>query len=212
MSVAVQGSGAWLNARVGCLTASRMAEAMARLKPAKGETVGKPAADRRNLLIELLAERLTGDAVPHFVNDLMRWGIEQEPFAKAEFEAISGELLTSCGFILHRQIAHFGATPDALLGDDAVVEIKCPQTKTHIAWMLDGDVPEQHRAQILAQLACTGRSRAVFVSFDPRLPERQRLFLREWTPEAEQIAAVEQEARAFLAELDAMFERLTGGE
>lgn len=199
---APQGSGAWLNQRVGRLTASRMADAMAFLKN------GKPAADRVNLMRELLAERLTGDAVPHYVNDAMRWGIEQEPQAKEEYETLTGNLLTPCGFIEHPTIEMFGASPDSLLEHDAVFEAKCPSTTTHITWLLAGDVPDQHKPQILAQLACSRRTRAVFMSYDPRIPGAKRLFIREWEPKREEIEAVEAAAQAFLAELDDLFMQL----
>jgi putative phage-type endonuclease len=195
---------AWLSARCGKLTASRMADALDVLKN------GKPSAARVKLMHEILAERMTGDSVPHYVNDFMRWGLEQEPAAKDAYEVATGALLTPCGFIDHPEIDNFGATPDSLLDDDALIEFKCPQTTTHIAWMLAGVVPEQHRPQILAQLACTGRTRAVFASFDPRVPPRSQLFVREWIPTADEIRAVEDGARAFLGEIDAMWEQLTG--
>lgn len=194
---------AWLAARTGKLTGSRMADAMDKTK------AGKSSSARTRLMHELLAERLTGDVVPHFVSDLMRWGLEQEPAAKEAFEVHTGSLLIPAGFVDHPEIGDFGATPDALLDRDAVVEFKCPQTVTHIAWKLAGIVPEQHRPQILAQLACTGRTRAVFVSFDPRVPARAQLFVREWTPERGEIEAVEEAARDFLAELEQMWEVLT---
>jgi len=202
MNFAPQGSGAWLAARAGCLTASRMADAMSVKKD------GKPTADRSKLMIELLAERLTGDAAPHFVNDAMRWGQEQEQHAKAAYEAASGNLLDACGFILHPSIEYFGASPDSFLDDDAVVEFKCPTSTTHIGWLLAGVMPDQHKPQVLAQLACTQRTRAVFVSFDPRMPANRQLFIKEWTPDPAEIAAVEGAARDFLKELDAMFQQL----
>lgn len=200
---APQGSGAWLNARVGHLTASRMADAMAVLKS------GKPSEARNKLMIELLAERMTGDAAPHFVNDAMRWGIEQEPHAKAAYQAHSGELLDQCGFILHPTIEHFGASPDALIGTDCVAEFKCPTSTTHVAWILAGVMPDQHKPQVLAQLACTRRTRAVFASFDPRMPAHRQLFVIDWEPKREEIEAVEDAARQFLRELDEMFDRLS---
>lgn len=194
---------AWLSQRTGKLTASRMADAMDKTK------AGKSSAARTKLMHEILAERLTGDVVPHYVNEFMRWGIEQEPFAKEAFEVATGSLLIPCGFYDHPEIAEFGATPDALLDRDAVCEFKCPQTTTHIAWKLAGEVPEQHRPQILAQLACTGRTRAVFVSFDPRVPAKSQLFIREWEPKREEVEAVEEAARQFLAEVESMWEVLT---
>lgn len=203
MSYIVQGTGQWLAQRVGKLTASRMADAMAVLKN------GKPGAARAALIKELLAERITGDAVPHFVSTFMKHGLEFEPVAKDEYEEASGEILIPCGFVEHPTIANFGATPDALRGADGVAEIKCPQTSTHIEWILAGEVPEQHRPQILAQLACTGREHALFISFDPRIVGNKRMFVREWTPNPNEIAAVESAARDFLAELESMWDVLS---
>ena len=203
MAMSAEQKAQWLADRCGKLTASRMADAMSFLRN------GQPGAARIKLMHEILAERMTGDNVPHFVNDLMRWGTEQEPFAKAAYEASTGELLEPCGTIDHPTIDGFCATPDSLLGSDTVFEAKCPQTTTHIAWKLAGEVPEQHRPQILAQLACTGRTRAVFVSFDPRVPARSQLFIREWEPKREEVEAVEEAARQFLAEVESMWEVLT---
>jgi hypothetical protein len=122
-------------------------------------------------------------------------------------------MLMPCSFITHPLIEFFGATPDALISRDGVAEFKCPNTTTHIGWILAGGVPAQHRPQILAQLACTGRERAVFVSFDPRIKdERRQLFIVEWTPERSEIEAVEEHARKFLAEVEQMFQQLTERE
>ena len=197
---------AWLSQRCGKLTASRMADAM------DLTAKGADSAKRKALKVELLAERMTGDTVPHFVNSFMAWGLEQEPHAKAAFELASGQMIVPCGFFDHPSICDFGATPDGLI-PDGVIEFKCPQTTTHITWMLAGGVPEQHRPQILAQLACTGRSRAVFVSYDPRIrDERKRLYVAEWTPERAEIEAVEQAAIKFLQEVEMMFQQLTERE
>jgi putative phage-type endonuclease len=197
---------AWLAQRTGKLTASRMADALDVLKS------GKPSAARTRLMHELLAERMTGNVVPHFVNDLMRWGLEQEPHAKSAYEVATGSLLTPCGFFDHPTIDNCGATPDSLVDDDAVLEAKCPQTVTHVATMLAREIPEQYHPQILLQLACTGRTRAVFISFDPRCPPKQQLFIKEWVPPRSEIERIEDGARAFLAELDAMWEVLTTTE
>jgi putative phage-type endonuclease len=197
-----ESKGAWLNRRCGRLTGSRMNDALDFLKN------GKPGSARTKYMHEILAERLTGNSVPHYVNDFMRWGIEQEPHAKTAFEEASGAVLLPCSFFEHATIPDFGATPDGLLEADTVVEFKCPQTTTHIAWKLAGEVPEQHRLQILAQLACSRRTRAVFVSFDPRCPPRSQLFIREWTPATAEIEALEEGARTFLAEVEQLWEVL----
>ena len=197
---------AWLSERCGKLTASRMFAAL------DMTAKGAEGAKRRALKYELLAERVTGDAVPHHVNSAMQWGLDQEPAAKAAFELATGRLITSCGFFDHPEIQWFGATPDGLL-PDGLIEFKCPTSVTHIQWLLAGGVPEQHRPQILAQLACTGRQHATFVSFDPRVRDpRRQLHVVEWTPKPQEIQEIEEHARKFLAEVEAMFDELTNKE
>jgi predicted phage-related endonuclease len=198
---------AWLASRCGNLNGSRTAEML------DFTAKGAEGAKRKALKIEILAERLTGDAVPHFVNQFMQWGLEQEPHAKSAYELATGQMLLPCGYILHPTIECYGSTPDSLIGSDAIAEFKCPQTTTHLTWMLAGGVPDQHKPQILSQLACTGRTRAVFVSFDPRIKdERKRLFIAEWVPERAEIEAVEEAARKFLEEVEQMFQQLTERE
>jgi putative phage-type endonuclease len=194
----------WIRSRIGCLTASRMGDAMAFLKN------GKESADRKKLRTELLAERLADVAADHFVTPAMQWGLEQEPRAKEEFEEFSGELLMPAGFVLHPTIEHFGATPDGILqcADDLLIEIKCPTTTTHIEWVHAGVVPEQHKPQMLAQLACTGYRACWFMSFDPRIQGPLRRFIRLYEPKAEEIEQVEEAAKKFLAEAETMFEQL----
>ena len=195
----------WLAQRAGKLTASRMSDAISFKRN------GDESEARAKLKMELVAERMTGDSVRHFVNDAMKHGLETEPEAKAEFELRSGIMLTSCGFYDHPDIEYFGATPDGLVASDAVAEFKCPTTTTHLRWMMDGGVPEQHKPQILAQLACTGRRKAYFASYDPRIKkESARMFWCEWEPDTGEIARIEEAARKFLAEVDELFQRVTG--
>ncbi len=194
---------AFLSDRCGKLTASRMHQAL------DMTAKGAEGAKRRALKYEILAERITGDAVPHHVNAFMQWGLDQEPAAKAAFELATGRLITPCRTIDHPEIDFFAATPDGLL-PGGVIEFKCPQTTTHVSWLLAGGVPDQHKPQILAQLACTGREHAVFVSFDPRVRDpRKQLHIVEWTPKREEVEEIEEHARKFLAEVEAMFEQLT---
>ena len=185
---------------------ARMRDAIERKKD--GEYMKK----RADLLQELLAERVTGGNVPHYVSTEMKWGLEQEPNAKAEYEEDYGVILRPATFIEHPTIENFGATPDALIGADTVVEIKCPLTTTHIGYCGLKTVPEEYQPQILAQLACTGRTKAKFISYDPRIKGPKRLLVRDWEPDPAEIAAIEIEAREFLAELDRMFDEFTTTE
>lgn len=202
---AEQGTAGWLKARCGCLTASRMAEAMDFLKG------GKESKARAKFKIELLAERLTDSMVERFVTDAMRHGIECEPLARDKYEELSGEIVQACGFAQHGEIPFFGASPDGLVGNDGLLEIKCPTSSTYLEWYLDGDVPEQHKPQMLAQLAVTGRKWVDFVAFDPRLPENVQYFQRRFEPGSEEIKAVEEAATAFLNEIETMWDKMMGG-
>jgi putative phage-type endonuclease len=202
----LQGTAAWFAERTGCLTASRMADAMDVLKS------GKESAARRALKIEILAERLTGDVVPHFVTGAMQHGIDTEPAAKAAYSAKTGALITEQGFIRHASIEHFGASPDGRLDAKTGIEIKCPTTPKHLAWLLAGEVPAEHKPQMIAQCVCAKFESVEFVSYDPRMPERLRLFVVRFTPTADERAAVEKAAQEFLAEVEEMFQQLTTTE
>jgi len=201
----LQGTGEWFNARTGKLTASRMRSAIKRLKN------GEDSAERKNLKIEILCERMTGDILDKFVNTAMQWGIEKEPEAKAAYEAKTGRIITDVGFIDHPRIECCGASPDGFV-DDGLVEIKCPTTATHVGWILDGGIPEEHKAQMTLQAAVTGRGWVDFVSYDPRMPEPQQLLVRRFYPTAGEIAEIEAEAEKFLAEVDGLFETITRRE
>ena len=193
----------WLRSRAGKLTASRMRDAMDYLK------TGKPSAKRTQLMRELLAERLTGDSVRHYVNDAMAWGLEKEAEAIAVYEADTGVIVSPAGFYDHPRIDNLGATPDGTV-PNGLVETKCPTTPTFVEWTMAGVVPDEHKPQMIVQLACTGREFCDFVAYDPRIRDvRRRLFVRRYTPTPEEIAAVEAEAVKFLDELDAMFTAFT---
>jgi putative phage-type endonuclease len=211
----LQGTGAWFSARTGKLSASRMRAAMSYLKQSdKDKEAGKPKedkAERKNLKIEILCERMTGDIVDKFVNQAMQWGIEKEPEAKAAYETATGRIIQDVGFIDHPRIQFCGASPDGFV-DDGLIEIKCPTTATHVAWILDGGIPDEHKAQMTLQAAVTGRSWVDFVSYDPRMPKPQQLLIRRFYPTAGEIAEIETEAEKFLAEVDALFDVITRRE
>lgn len=199
-----QRSPEWDALHVGKVTASRLADMTATIK--KGE-----AADRRKYREELVAETLTG--IPcdsRFNTKEMLWGIANEKFARAAYEMHIGALVQSCGFAIHEKITRFGASPDGLVGDDGLVELKCPNTTTHLGYILAGVVPEEYQPQMLAQMACTGRAWCDFVSFDPRLPAHLQLFVVRFYRDEERIAEIEQKVMIFLAEVDAVLAKLNG--
>lgn len=195
---ALAGTPGWLAARRGLLTASRVADAIAVLK------TGKPSESRKKLMMELLAERMTGHAVDHYVTPAMQWGIDNQAAAISEYEAETGELVGPEVFVLHPSIDWFGATPDGLVGKDGLIEVKCPTTPKHLAYVVAGEVPDEYKPQMLCQLACTRRQWVDFVSFDPRIKSPARLFIRRFEPAHSEIERIEEQAREFLAELQAM--------
>lgn len=200
--MSAEAKAAWLAARCGKLTASRMSDAMCFLRN------GQPAASRIRLMHEILAERMTGDSMPHVVTDPMLWGLEHEDEAVDLFVEQTGRDVRLSRLYEHPTIEDFAATPDREL-DDGLLEVKCPTTSKFIAWRLAGVVPEEHKPQMLAQLACTGKKWCGFIAFDPRMKEeRHRLFMRKYEPKPEDIAAVEAAARQFLEEVAAMWEQL----
>lgn len=197
-----QGSDEWKAARLGRLTASRIADATDLLKS------GKPGAKRVTYVGELIAERLTGAAVERFQNSLMRHGTEQEPEARALYEFFHGVTVEPVGFVEHPSIAMAGASPDGLVGDDGLIEIKCPATSTHVDTLLAQAIPEEYVKQIDWQMACTGRRWTDFVSYDPRLPPHMAMFVCRRERDEAAITALEDAARAFLAEIDAKVDAL----
>lgn len=201
-----QGTAQWYADRTGVLTASRMAAAMARLKN------GADSAERKALKIEILAERLTGDITHHYVTPAMQHGIDTEPAAKAAYAARHGTFVEEMPFVPHPSIEYFGASPDGRLEPRLGIEIKCPTTAKHLAWMLAGEVPAEHKPQMIAQALCAGFDAVEFVSFDPRLPKHLQLFVVRFEPTQEERDAVERAAVEFLAEVEAMFEQLSETE
>lgn len=207
----LQNTGQWFNDRTGKLTASRMASAMAFLKS------GAEASERRKLKIEILCERLTGDIVPKYVTNEMQWGIDQEPMAKEAISIIKGWTIRDLGFVEHPRIAFCGASPDGYIEEEhSLIEIKCPSSSTMLSWLLEASdpdwLPSDHLPQMTLQSACMGGIPVWFVAYDPRLPDKQKLLVRKYTPNAEKIAEIEQHAINFLSEVDVMFEKLTQGE
>lgn len=195
MDEIIQGSPEWHELRCGKATASRIADIVAKTKTGWG-------ASRANYRAELVAERLTGTVGERFTNAAMQWGVDTEPHARVAYEFYTGNDVTQVGFVPHPSIGMTGASPDGLVGDDGLVEIKCPGTATHIDTLLGGTVPAKYVTQMLWQMACTGRAWCDFVSFDPRLPEAMRMFVQRIERDDDRIAELETEVIAFLREVD----------
>jgi putative phage-type endonuclease len=194
MSEIIQGSDEWKALRLGKVTASRVSDVVARTKTGYG-------AGRANYMAQLIAERLTGTAAESYTNAAMQHGTECEPEARAAFEFYQGVTVKEVAFVPHPKIDQAGCSPDGLVGDDGLVEIKCPNTATHLDTLLGQAVPSKYEVQMQFQMACTGRQWCDFVSYDPRMPENMRLFIKRLPRDDKRIAELESEIAAFLLEM-----------
>jgi putative phage-type endonuclease len=201
----IQGTAEWLAIRSGRVTASKVAAVLNFLKR------GGESAERAAYRVQLAAEILTGQCAGEgFVSDYMRWGAENEPYARAAYEVRHDASVDTVGFVIHPTIERAGGSPDGLVGDDGMVELKCPKTSTHIEYMLAGVVPPEYEPQVMFGLACTERAWCDFSSFDSRLPLRHQLFtVRVYRDEA-RIKTIEDCVRDFLGEVDGLIAKLDG--
>lgn len=195
MNDVIQGSAEWKALRAGKVTASRIADMVAKTKTGWG-------ASRANYAAQLVAERLTGEVADGYTNAAMQWGVDNEADARTAYEFRSDATVTEVGFVEHPSIPMAGASPDGLVGADGLVEIKCPNTATHIDTLLSPDADTKYVLQMQWQMACTGRQWCDFVSFDPRLPEAMRLVVIRVNRDDVQIASLEKQALEFLAEVE----------
>lgn len=204
MTEIVQGSPEWFAQRLGKVTASRVADVIAKTKSGWG-------ASRANYMGQLIAERLTQTVAPSYVNAEMQWGTDQEPNARAAYEWRTDAAVELIGFADHPAIAMAGASPDGLVGADGLVEFKCPATHTHIETLLSRSVPGKYITQMQWQMACLpDRKWCDYVSFDPRMPEHMSTFIQRVLRDDKMIRELESDVQKFLAELETKLSELTG--
>lgn len=206
----------WLAMRVGMVTASRVADVIAKRKrqPKDGEPA-EPLACRKDYLWEIVVERLTGRSSETYVSPSMEWGIEQEPSARAAYEMATDCMVEPIGFAIHPANKWFGASPDGLVGEDGILEIKCPNSGTHLQYIINQVVPSEYVPQMLAEMACTERLWGDFVSFDPRMPKKMQLFVQRLRRDDKRIADMESDVAVFCQEVDdklAEVQAVVGGE
>lgn len=191
-----QGSPAWFAARAGRVTASRVEAVLA-----KGQS-GKPSATRANYMAQLIAERLTGVVEEGYKSPAMARGNEVEPEARAAYAFMRNVDLQPGGFVLHSAISMAGASPDSLVGEDGLLELKCPNTATHLDTLLGASIDGGYMKQMLWQMACTGRKWVDWVSYDNRLPMHLQMHVRRVYRDDVKIAEMEAEVKKFLGEID----------
>ena len=201
MTEIVQRTEEWFAARLGKVTASRVADVIAKTKTGY-------STSRDNYMAQLICERLTGQKGESFSNAAMQSGTDTEPKAREAYMAAKFEIVTEVGFVNHPTIEAAGASPDGFVGDLGLIEIKCPNTATHIDTLLSQTVPSKYNTQMQWQMVCTGRHWCDFVSFDPRLPAELQLFIKRVEYDPVFGAMLEKEVISFLKELDNKIEQL----
>ena len=191
-----QRSAEWFEARRGKVTASRVVDIMRGKK-------GAYLKARETYMRQLLSERLTGEVADGYESYAMKIGIEFEPLARMAYEAEYGLPVEETGFIDHPTIKGFGASPDGLVGDDGGLEIKCPNSLTHLSVILDDEIADDHMAQMQVGIMCSGRGWWEYVNYDHRMPDNLALFVRRVEIDEAKVAEIEADVMSFLAELDA---------
>ncbi|WP_455466432.1 lambda exonuclease family protein [Bartonella sp. B39] len=195
----------WFQVRLGKITASNIYNVLS--KTAKG----LPTSKYDDYKITLITERLTEEISPHYETEDMRWGIDHEEDAIKEYEFIYDTHVTKCGFIQHPTMEMAGASPDGLIGDHGLIEVKCPRSKTHIRFFLDNQIKPEYLAQMQFQMACTGRQWCDFVSYDPRFTGQSaplRIKAKRVHRDEKQIAYINKAVEAFLVEIEQETEKI----
>ena len=192
----------WFAARLGKVTASRVADVIAKTKSGY-------SASRDNYMAQLICERLTGQQGESFTNSAIQWGVANEALAISAYENATNVLVEAVGFVDHPTIAMSGASPDGLVADNIICEVKCPQTNTQIETLLADKVPTKYLPQIQWQLRCCERQWADFISYDPRLPQDLQLFVKRVEFNQTYVAMLEEEVINFLEELEIKVAKLT---
>ena len=196
--IIIQGSKEWHELRRGFVTASKVADIMAKTKTG-------PSASRQNYLIELAIQRVTGIVEESYKNEAMMRGTEEEPKARAAYETITKTFVEEVPFVKHKTIEWFGASPDGIIknndGTYNLLEIKNPNSATHWSYIKDGEIPTKYKIQMMAQMACTGAQWCDFFSYDSRMPEGSKYFLARLTRDPSFIDDMEKEIQTFLEEV-----------
>jgi putative phage-type endonuclease len=197
----IQGSPEWHAARCGSLGASQVHDALTRTKTGWG-------AARANLIASIVVERLTGQPTETVCSPAMQWGKDKEPEARNAYAFYKGVEVAEVGLVTHPALTGTHASPDGLIGDDGLIEIKCPNTATHIETLTGAGVPAKYVTQMQWQMACTGRAWCDFVSFDPRLPAELSIYIKRVERDEGQIAELTAGVSDFLGEVEAKLNAL----
>jgi putative phage-type endonuclease len=194
----IQGTAEWMQARCGSVGASQVSDLMS-----KGKN-GAESTGYANLRAKMVAERLSGCVIEGYTNGYMERGNTDESAAREVYEFVTGNIVEQVGLIRHPTIPFFHASPDGLIGDDGMLELKRKIPALHIAYLLKNEVPTEYRKQMTAQLACSGRQFVEFASYCPEMPEDLQLFKIRFHRDEDAIKEMETAVVAFNASVEKM--------
>lgn len=195
MEQVIQGTDAWFAMRLGKVTASRVADVMAKTKTGV-------AASRQNYLIELALQRVTGVFEQGFTTQAMQDGIDREAQARVLYEVTTGEFVDQAPFVDHPTIQGFGASPDGLVNTNGLCEIKCRGNSGHWEVIKTNEIPKKYWIQQQAQLSCTGREWNDYVGYNPNFPDKSKLYVQRVYRDEAFIADMEAQIKQFLIEVE----------
>ena len=202
MSDMIQRSPEWYAIRCGKVTASKVNDIMTKVKS------GGYGASRDNYMADIICERLTGKPTGGFTSDSMQWGVDNEAAARKEYGNITFNDVTEIGFVEHPVLKMAGCSPDGLVSTDGLIEIKCPNTNTHIDTLLSKKIDKKYNCQMQMQMDCTDRKWCDYVSYDPRLPEGMRIVIIRVNRDEEFLKLMRAEIKFFNDEVEKKIQQL----
>jgi putative phage-type endonuclease len=187
----------WLKQRLGLVTGSAISNVL----------MDSSKAGYRNYMAQLVCERLTGEPTETYISPAMQHGIDTEDEARAAYMARNAVIVEEVGFIRHPKL-EAGCSPDGIVGQDGLIEIKCVQPATALDLLESKKVPADHYNQIQWQLAVTGRDWCDYVVYQPKLPERLRLNVMRVVRNQSDILNMTVKVEQFLEELNRKVKKL----
>ncbi len=195
----------WFQARLGKVTASNVYNVLS--KTAKG----LPTSKYEDYKTKLMTERLIEEISQSYTTPAMQWGIAYEENALREYEFIYDAEVTRCGFIPHPKMKMAGASPDGLIGEDGLIEVKCPQSTTHLRFFMYDEIKPEYIAQMQFQMACTGRKWCDFISYNPNFVGKStglRMKVKRVLRDEKHIEEINKAVEIFLGEIEQEMQKI----
>lgn len=185
----------WHALRLGRITGTGFSKVLAK---GQGKT-------RKSYMLQLAAERLTGESEDSYINEDMKRGMELEDEAFEFYEGVNLTPVQKVGFVERDE--WIGVSPDGLIGDDGLLELKCPRSTTHLTNIMDNRMPPTYKAQVQGQIWVCEKEWCDFTSYDPRVKDKKMFTFRVFRDD-NYLDNLEKECYTFVNELKEMIERI----